>query len=124
MFTTKLQWLAAPMVVTLTAGPAAAFYFPGYPGDGLPPRPTVMAPGVARLALPPDGIRADDPLDPPTFLDSLGPPPLLDPPPDVPEPATLALAVAGVGVVAVRRGVRRSRARQEAAGCRARLQSR
>ncbi len=103
MLKTKWRVFGLVAIVGLSAAPATAFYFPGYPGDGMPLRPTVMAPGIERPGSQPSPILAEDPLDP----SSADPPLPLDPPPDVPEPATVALAAIGVGVVAVRRWVRR-----------------
>jgi hypothetical protein len=99
-------WLGVSAAGLLAGGPAAAFYFPGWPADGLPRAPTLLGPSV-RLWTPPGqpgGDRPPPPIDrPPT---DIPPGEWVDKPPApqvVPEPATIALAALGLGAIAVRR---------------------
>lgn len=98
--------LTAGAVGLLAAGPAAAFYFPGWPADGLPRGPTLLGPSVQQWTPPPlwpwSGYGTPPPLDRPAPGDERPPAPQV-----VPEPATLALAALGLGAVAVRRATRR-----------------
>ena len=83
------MWACA--VALVAAGPAAAFYFPGWPADGLRTVPTLYGPSV--------GVAPPEPA-----VDRAFTRPLLAPqaePPRVPEPSTLVLA--GIGLLAVRR---------------------
>ncbi len=118
------RWLAA-VVLGLTAAPAAhAFYFSGWPGDGVPRAHTLINPVAPRIGNPPSGQDRTIPGDnndsdqqPPRG--GGGPPPGGSDTgpggggpsshPVTPEPGTAALAVLGLGAVAVARRLRRSR---------------
>lgn len=100
------------LVVLGTTGSAQAFYWKGWPGSRvapdqtLLPRPDVRQP--ERLPGPGDTPFTPPELDtPPLPPDDFLPPPGT-PPEHVPEPGSGIVAVVGLGVVAVRRWVRKA----------------
>jgi hypothetical protein len=92
-------------VIAAAAGPADAFYFPGWPADGLPRTPMLYG---SNTGYGPGPIQTEVFISqpPPRFVE---PPDRPETPQTVPEPATLALAVLGLGAVGVCRKARGQR---------------
>jgi PEP-CTERM motif-containing protein len=91
---------AAAAVGLVAANGASAFFFKGWPGDGLPRERSLLPPSTQTNQ--PPGETEWPPYRPPTDQ----PPPEEHPkptPPGVPEPATGLLAAFGVGVAAIAR---------------------
>lgn len=78
------------------AQPASAFYFEGWPGAGLTPRVSILSPGGKSVTI---GLGETPKVEKPTER--------LKPPPEVPEPAGVALAVCGLAALSFWRRVRR-----------------
>ncbi|MFO0848660.1 MAG: hypothetical protein U0871_08915 [Gemmataceae bacterium] len=88
------RWAAVLAVGATSAGPASAFYFKGWPGDGLRTPPSLIQPSAPSWA------------NPPSVRTWTEPPPITRPPKEwteepnrpqqVPEPATLVLAPTGL----------------------------
>jgi hypothetical protein len=95
---------AAAAVGLIVAAEAQAFFFKGWPGDGLPRERTLIPPGANTPGNPP----------PPNFWieEPPEPPPGNQSPPEIPEPSTVLLAAVGAGVVALARR-RRKKARSQ-----------
>jgi MYXO-CTERM domain-containing protein len=100
-----LAWVVAVTAVVLTAVPAQAFYWRGWPGSRVIVAPTLIPtndegnPGNPPQPFPYPGTENNYP--PP-----VGPPG----PENVPEPGTGLAGLLGLGAVAVARWVRRKRA--------------
>lgn len=117
MTPSSLKLPASLLASALTAGQVEAFYFPSVvlvaPPSPLPEtiRPGAQSPQVLDLVPPtelltPPASPMDPPLDPP--MDSPLDPPATggespQAPPEVPEPATVTLAIVGVAAVVVKR---------------------
>ena len=93
------RFAAAAAVALVVASPASAFYFRGWPGDGIPRDRNLVAPNdrftdteVGRVE-----IRPRDPDEDETPTTNTA----------TPEPGSLALAAIGLGVVGVLRRKRR-----------------
>ena len=103
-----VRWLTAATLILATTADARAFFFKGWPGDGLLRTPTLLGPR------PNPGDHDDQPpgFEPSSGFGSLIPPggesPVL---PAVPEPGTVVLAAVGLGALALarRRASRRTR---------------
>ena len=99
------RWAAAVAVGLAAANGASAFFFKGWPGDGIPRERTLVPPGNTI-----DNPRQQPPEWPPE-QPPWNPPPEKPPeekPPGVPEPATAVLAAVGAGLLAfARRRLRR-----------------
>jgi hypothetical protein len=101
--------------VLLTAGPAPAFYFNGWPGSGEPIRRSLVQPNSETQpgSLPPGGPPASftpgaPPVEKPPPVLSTPPFPGEQPPPEhVPEPATGLIGLLGLSAVALARRWRR-----------------
>ena len=105
---------ASALVAACCVNPASAFYFPTLGGVPMPrPTPSVIQPGQASPVKVEIVDAAAPGLPPAIPLDggSVVPPPILPPPgtetpsvpPEVPEPATITLAVVGIAAVALKR---------------------
>lgn len=70
------------------AQPASAFYFEGWPGAGLTPRVSLLSPGGKSVTI---GLGETPSVEKPTER--------LKPPPEVPEPAGVALAACGLAAL-------------------------
>ena len=81
---------AAVAMVVISAANAQAFYWPGWPGAGVAEPPSFTPKQVVEDFPPPK-----TPLDP------------TDPPKQVPEPATLVIAGLGLGVLGLRKVLKR-----------------
>lgn len=86
-------FLAATASLVAVAAPAPAFYWIGWPGSGVQQPPTIISEQVKVEHRPPK-----PPTDPPGGSVREEPPT----PEEVPEPASLGLAAAGLGVLTVR----------------------
>jgi len=93
------------------ASPAAGFFFPGWPGSGVPAPRTLINPNSPPEANPPSAA------PPPSGSlpgENFSPPPGSGPwpgggPREAPEPATLTVALAGLTMLGLGRAVRRRR---------------
>lgn len=112
----RLRLLAA--AVGLTGGlaaPAAGFYFPGWPGSGVPQPRTLIPPATPPEGNPPSAVppASDTKSDHPPF-DVPVPPPYSPPytppstssPAQTPEPGTLTAALLGLAALGARAAVR------------------
>lgn len=113
MLTLRRTLLGAAAGVVLTAGPAPAFYFNGWPGSGEPITRTLIPPKVQDKPGNPPGAPPVTPAlntpGPGTGW-SGGPPPIQFVPPSpehVPEPATGLLGLIGLSAAAAARWRRR-----------------
>lgn len=104
--------LVAAAGVLVTAGPAPAFYFNGWPGSGEPIRRSLIPadkqdlPGNPPSTTPPGGPVGDG--RPPVNVPE--PTPGEQPPPEsVPEPATGLLGLLGLGAAVAARRLRRAK---------------
>lgn len=90
--------MTALAATAAVAGSATAFYFPGWPADGLP-RPATLYAAPPGQAWPVEAIRTESLLSrpPSAVLD----PVTLVPARTVPEPTTFLLAAAGLTMVRV-----------------------
>ena len=91
------------LVVCCVGSASPAFYFAGWPGDGIPRTPSLITPGQSSSQIVPSPLFSDElktriPVER-TSTET----------PATPEPTTAALAVLGLGAVAVVRAWRRSR---------------
>jgi len=97
--------------VLLTAGPAPAFYFNGWPGSGEPIRRSLIPPGKETQpgnppGTPPPGSPPEG--HPPPILVTPTPPGNPPPPPEhVPEPATGLIGLLGLSAAAAARWLRK-----------------
>jgi hypothetical protein len=91
----SLRSAAAVAIGLFAANGASAFFFKGWPGDGLPRERSLLPPSTQTNQ--PPGETEWPPYVPP------GPGPGPGPNPGVPEPATAVLAAVGVGVAALLR---------------------
>jgi len=103
-----VRWLAAATLILATTADARAFFFKGWPGDGLLRTPTLLGPRPNpgdHDDQPPGGINEPNPDD---GSKPGGESPVL---PAVPEPGTVVLAAVGLGALALarRRASRRTR---------------
>jgi len=105
----SMRCVAAVAAGMLMTNGASAFFFKGWPGDGLPRERTLLPPSSQNNE--PPGETEWPPYRPPTEPPPTKPPPTGptgENPPGVPEPATGLLAMVGIGVAAfARRRVRR-----------------
>lgn len=89
-----LKWnVGCLALVALMGGPspAQAFYWAGWPGAGEPAPPSITSRQVTEKITPPR-----EPFEP-------------EPPKGVPEPATLVIAGLGLGVLGLRRALKRKK---------------
>jgi len=98
----RVVWwnLVAAMVVLVSAGPAGAFYWYGWPGSQIPPPRTIVTPPHKNHPGTPPEV---PPVGPPIETPPGGPPS------PTPEPATALAALAGLGALAAARAWRRGR---------------
>jgi hypothetical protein len=96
----SVRWAAAATVGLVAANGAGAFFFKGWPGDGLPRERTLVPPST-QTNEPPDETEWPPYRPPPPDRTPTGPDGKN--PPGVPEPATAVLAAVGVGVAALAR---------------------
>lgn len=105
----KRTLLVSAAGVLLTAGPASAFYFNGWPGSGEPIRRSLVQPnenlpgsppGTPPNLPPPGGPPVEQP---PPVLSPPGIPGEQPPPEHVPEPVTGLIGLIGLSAVAVAR---------------------
>jgi hypothetical protein len=97
----SVRCVVAVAVGLVVSNGAGAFFFKGWPGDGLPRERTLLPPSTQTTE--PPGETEWPPYRPPPP----GEGPKGGNPPGVPEPATGLLAAVGVGVVALARRRRR-----------------
>ena len=94
------KWAAVLAVGATASGPASAFYFKGWPGDGLQPPPSLIQSNAPPWGNPPSGRLFTDESavygKPREWTEGQSSP-------QVPEPATLVLAAAGLIGLGVRR---------------------
>ena len=95
--------IAAVLAGMGLGGSAQAFYFRGWPGDGVPKPPILVTPNAPTDDNPPS---ARPPEPPGVTPQSPGGP---NGPSGTPEPATLALAAVGLGVLAWRKRMRKAK---------------
>lgn len=98
---------AATGLICAHAGPAAAFYFPGWPGSKLTPPQILIPPDAPIEGNPPSGNKPDPnepPIVKPTTPPGTGPETEV---PVVPEPGTLTAALAGLVALSARWAIRR-----------------
>jgi hypothetical protein len=99
--------VAAALALVIDPPAARGFYFAGWPGAGLPAPLTLIPPGAPPEGNPPgEWFAAEKPPDhlaEPVRPPSGGPGEVGPVVALVPEPATLALAAVGLGVLAARR---------------------
>jgi hypothetical protein len=118
MFRRRARWaggcLMAVAVVGVTVGHVQAFYFGGWPGDGLPKTRTLLPENAPKEGSPPSAQLREERPPPDTFKDERENPTVVPPtetpetpPPVVPEPTTVALAGLGIGVAVLARWRRR-----------------
>jgi hypothetical protein len=105
--TRRLRWLIAGAVGVLTAGEAPAFYFKGWPGDGLVNPPSLIQSTAPTWGNPPSGRLYED-------MNPVSRPPRewtgeTEAPQQVPEPTALVLAAVGIAGMGVRRLAARRR---------------
>ena len=100
------RWLAVAAVIPTVTANAHAFFFKGWPGDGRAKPQSLLTPGT-----PDEGGRPPGAGDGPNPGDDTSSPgsggPIV---PAVPEPGAVVMAAVGIGVVAIVRRCRRSRA--------------
>jgi hypothetical protein len=87
------------VLLTACGSSAQAFYFRGWPGDGVPKPPTIIKPTAPPEDNPPSG--RPRPPTPPVDTPR-GPTGGENPPSGTPEPGTLALAAIGLGALVLR----------------------
>lgn len=103
----RVRFLAAAAAAGLAVSPAVAFYFPGWPGAGLP-TPRVLIPtdtpseGNPPSASPP--LTEEESVNPPRSTDRG----LAGSPSQTPEPGALTVAVIGLATIGVRVALRKS----------------
>ena len=95
--------LSGLLVVCCVGSSSPAFYFAGWPGDGIPRTPSLITPGQSSNQIVPSPLFSDE-LKTRIPVERTG-----TETPATPEPTTAALAVLGLGAVAVVRAWRRSR---------------
>lgn len=92
-FTKRILGVSAAIaMMVISAANAQAFYWPGWPGAGVTEPPSFTPKQVVEEFPPPR-----EPLDP------------TDPPKQVPEPATLVIAGLGLGVLGLRKVLKRKK---------------
>jgi hypothetical protein len=97
------RWLAVAAVIPTVTANAHAFFFKGWPGDGRAKPQSLLKPGTPdEGGRPPGAGDGPNPGDDTSSPGSGGP--------IVPEPGAVVMAAVGIGVVAIVRRCRRSRA--------------
>ena len=97
----SMRCFAAVAAGLVASNGASAFFFKGWPGDGLPRERTLLPPSTQTTE--PPGETEWPPYRPPPPDQPPGEQPPGGNPPGVPEPATGLLAAVGVGVLALAR---------------------
>jgi hypothetical protein len=105
----RLRLLAPAAAVGMACAfvnPAAGFYFPGWPGAGVPKPRTLIPPNIPPEGNPPSAQPPGtdgEPVRPPRDRNSL------NEPSQTPEPGTLTIALLGLAAVGARVAMRRKK---------------
>jgi hypothetical protein len=91
------------MVGSTVTGSAPAFYFKGWPGDGLKTPPSLIQPTAPSWSNPPSGRTDTDQHTPPNTPHESTDQPKPPTPQETPEPGTLVLAAMGLAGMGLRR---------------------